>query len=120
MKHRFPILLKVAILGIGVSILTSAAAITVSYFNQERQGEKALLNNIDYTLNAVDEVFTDEESTNTPIYINYLHQIRTYVEDIYKTDTDKKTPEDFETFEAFCKYYAEKYSWIYQSKSTNI
>ena len=114
MKHRFPILLKVAILGIGVSILTSAAAITVSYFNQERQGEKALLNNIDYTLNAVDEVFTDEESTNTPIYVNYLHQIRTYVEDIYKTDTDKKTPEDFETFEAFCQYYAGKYSWIYQ------
>lgn len=114
MKHRFPILLKVAILGIGVSILTSAAAITVSYFNQERQGEKSLLNNIDYTLNAVDEVFSDEESSNTLLYVGYLHEIRTYIEDIYNQDTEKKTPEDFDTFEEFCKYYAIKYPWIYQ------
>ena len=62
MKRRFPIILKVIILGIGVSILTSGTAISVSYLNQRTQGEKNYLDNIDYTLDAVDEMFSDVES----------------------------------------------------------
>lgn len=113
MKRRFPIILKVVILGIGVSILTSGTAIIVSYFNQRSRGEANYIENIDNTLDAVDEVFTNEESQYTTTYLSSLSDSIAYVKDIYNNDPDKRGPEPGETFEEFANYYASKYPWIY-------
>ena len=119
MKRRFPIILKVIILGIGVSILTSGTAISVSYLNQRTQGEKNYLDNIDYTLDAVDEMFGDVESATTTTYLGYLRQVKKYVKDIYDVDPSRRGPEEGETFEHFANYYAEKYSWLYSTTYWN-
>ena len=113
MKRRFPILLKVILLGIGVSILTSGTAVTVSYFNQVNRGEQNLIDSIDNTLEAANDVFSDLDGQNTLLYVEYLNDIRNYVQNIYINDTDKKTIDDFNTFDEFAAYYQTKYRWIY-------
>ena len=113
MKRRFPILLKVIILGIGVSILTAGAAITVSYFNQKNQAEKNIVDNIDNTLDGVDDIFTDAEGQYTISYVKYLTDVKKYVKNIYDNDTEKPTPDQFDSFEAFANDYKARYRWLY-------
>ena len=113
MKRRFPILLKVIILGIGVSILTAGTAITVSYFNQKNQAEKNIVDNIDNTLDGVDDIFTDVAGQYTISYVKYLSDVKKYVKDIYDVDPDKPTPDQFATFDEFANDYKVRYHWLY-------
>lgn len=112
-KRKFPILLKVIILGIGVSILTSGISLVLSYFNQRSSAKENLLNNLNYTLNAVDNTFSDLENKNTPTYVSYLQNLRDYVEQIYEGDEEKSPMESFDSFSDFAQSYAEKYPWLY-------
>lgn len=111
MKRRFPILLKVAILGIGVSILTAGTALTVSYLNQRQRSEHALINNIDSSLDAAEYLFTD--SPDATIYTASLKTSKNYIKTIYDADPEKRTEESFTSFEEFANYYAQLYPWIY-------
>ena len=113
MKHRFPILAKVILLGIGVSILTAGTAITVSYINQSNRSESTYINNIDNTLDEVEFIFADVRGIND--YFDDLRTVREYIEPIYKNDTERKTMDDFDTFSEFVDYYADKYPWIYNN-----
>ena len=110
MKRRFPILAKVFILGIGVSILTAGTAVIISYLNQRQRSEETLINNIDNSLSQIEYVFT--ESSDSSIYLDSLTNIRNYVEGKYDKSVDKKL-EDCASFEEFANYYIEKYPWIY-------
>ena len=111
MKRRFPILLKVAILGIGVSILTAGTALTVSYLNQRQRSEKTLIDNIDSSLDAAEYLFTD--SPDATIYTASLKTSKNYIKTIYDADPEKRTEESFPSFEEFANYYAQLYPWIY-------
>ncbi len=117
MKAKFPILSKVIILGIGVSILTAGTAITLTYFNQKNNAENNLHSNIDYTLDAVDYIFSGGTNDNNYIYNDYLTNLRNYIETTFDADTDKRSQSDFDTFQEFAQFYAEKYPWMYQRDS---
>ena len=115
MKQKFPILAKVIILGIGVSILTAGTAIVLSYVNQKKRSEETLINNIDNSLDEASYAFSMGKE-----YVDYmsdLKAVRNYIENIYDTDTDKKVEDDFPTFEEFANYYKDKYPWIYPNSS---
>lgn len=111
MKRRFPILLKVAILGIGVSILTAGTALTISYLNQRQRSEKTLIDNIDSSLDAAEYLFTD--SPDAGIYIAAVNTAKNYIKTIYDADPEKRKEESFPSFEEFSNYYAAMYPWIY-------
>ena len=113
MKRRIPILLKVILLGIVVSILTSGTALVVSHFNQKKQVEKNYLENINHTLDAVDEVFTNNDSTNTDAYVDAFDYSKQYIKKIYDEDPEKRQQGENESFSEYAKYYAELYPWLY-------
>lgn len=113
MKRRIPILLKVILLGIVVSILTSGTALVVSHFNQKKQVEKNYLENINHTLDAVDEVFTNNDSTNTDAYVDAFDYSKQYIKKIYDEDPEKRQQGENESFAEYAKYYAELYPWLY-------
>ena len=113
MKRRFPIILKVILLGIVVSILTSGTALVVSHFNQKKQVEKNYLDNINHTLDAVDEVFTNKDSSYTDTYVDALDFSKQYIKNIYDADSEKRQQGENESFDEYAKYYAELYPWLY-------
>ena len=113
MKRRIPILLKVILLGIVVSILTSGTALVVSHFNQKKQVEKNYLENINNTLDAVDEVFTNQDSSYTDTYVDAFDYSKNYIKKIYDDDPEKRQQGENESFEEYAKYYAELYPWLY-------
>ncbi|MDY6276528.1 MAG: SpoIIE family protein phosphatase [Bacilli bacterium] len=113
MKRRIPILLKVILLGIVVSILTSGTALVVSHFHQKKQVEKNYLDNINHTLDAVDEVFTNNDSTNTDAYVDAFDYSKQYIKKIYDEDPEKRQQGENESFAEYAKYYAELYPWLY-------
>ena len=113
MKRRIPIILKVILLGIVVSILTSGTAIVVSHFNQKNQAEKNYIANIDHTLDAIDEVYGNAESSNTEAYIDSLEYSKNYIKNIYDADPEKRQQGENESFEDYAKYYSELYPWLY-------
>ena len=115
MKRRFPILFKVIILGIGVSILTAGTALTVSYFNQKNRAEETLINNIDNTLDEAESLFMDKTSTDAAQRIDYINVVRKYIEDTYNTlsDDDKTTLDDYPSFKEYAEHYQDLYPWIY-------
>lgn len=113
MKRRFPIILKVILLGIVVSILTSGTALVVSHFNQKKQVEKNYLDNINHTLDAVDEVFTNKDSNYTDTYVDALDFSKQYIKNVYDEDPEKRQQGENESFDEYAKYYAELYPWLY-------
>ncbi len=113
MKRRIPILLKVILLGIVVSILTSGTALVVSHFNQKKQVEKNYLENINNTLDAVDEVFTNQDSSYTDTYVDAFDFSKQYIKKIYDEDPEKRQQGENESFTEYAKYYAELYPWLY-------
>ena len=113
MKRRIPILLKVILLGIVVSILTSGTALVVSHFNQKKQVEKNYLENINNTLDAVDEVFTNNDSSYTDTYVDAFEYSKNYIKDIYDEDPEKRQQGENESFAEHAQYYAELYPWLY-------
>ncbi len=113
MKRRIPILLKVILLGIVVSILTSGTALVVSHFNQKKQVEKNYLENINHTLDAVDEVFTNKDSSYTDTYVDAFDFSKQYIKKIYDEDPEKRQQGENESFSEYAKYYAELYPWLY-------
>ena len=113
MKRRIPILLKVILLGIVVSILTSGTALVVSHFNQKKQVEKNYLENINNTLDAVDEVFTNQDSSYTDTYVDAFDYSKNYIKKIYDDDPEKRQQGENESFEEYTQYYAELYPWLY-------
>ena len=118
MKRKFPILLKVMLLGIGVSILTAGTAVAVSYINQRKRSESTFINSIDNTLDEVDYLFSERQ--NGIEYCDDLVMVKNYIKDIYDADTDRKKESDFETFEEFENYYKDKYPWIYPNPGGTI
>ncbi len=113
MKRRIPIILKVILLGIVVSILTSGTALVVSHFNQKKQVEKNYLENINNTLDAVDEVFTNKDSSYTDTYVDAFDFSKQYIKKIYDEDPEKRQQGENESFSEYAKYYAELYPWLY-------
>ncbi len=113
MKRRIPIILKVILLGIVVSILTSGTALVVSHFNQKKQVEKNYLENINNTLDAVDEVFSNQDSSYTDTYVDAFDYSKNYIKDIYDEDPEKRQQGENESFEEYAQYYAELYPWLY-------
>ena len=113
MKRRFPIILKVILLGIVVSILTSGTALVVSHFNQKSQAEKNYISNINHTLAAVDDVFKNDESSNTEVYVDSLEYSKNYIKNIYDADPEKRERGADESFEDYAKYYKGLYPWLY-------
>lgn len=116
MKRRFPILLKVIILGIGVSIITAGTALTVSYFNQKNRAEETLINNIDNTLDEAQSIFMDQTSTESAQRIEYINVVRKYIEDIFSAlpDDQKTSLSDYPSFKEYAEHYKELYPWIYE------
>ena len=117
MKRRIPIILKVILLGIVVSILTSGTALVVSHFNQKKQVEKNYLDNINHTLDAVDEVFTNKDSSYTETYVDAFEFSKNYIKNIYDDDPEKRQQGENESFDEYAKYYAELYPWLYPHDS---
>ena len=113
MKRRIPIILKVILLGIVVSILTSGTALVVSHFNQKKQVERNYLENINNTLDAVDEVFTNEDSSYTDTYVDAFEYSKNYIKKIYDDDPEKRQQGENESFQEYAQYYAELYPWLY-------
>lgn len=118
MKRRFPILAKVIILGVGVSILSAGIAITVSYFNQSKRSEATYINNIDNSLDEAEFIFTSSKDSSS--YVDDLKVVKKYIDDIYSKDTDRKKQSDFATFEEYADYYADKYSWLYPNSGGSL
>lgn len=117
-KARFPILLKVILLGIGVSILTAGVAIVLSYVNQRARAEATFINNIDNTLDEIEYFFTDSKSSQDNL--SDLDAVRNYIEPIYNSDTEHKKQSDFDTFDDFVDYYSEKYPWLYDGGTIGL
>ncbi len=111
MKFRFPILFKVVLLGIGVSILTAGAAILVSYYNNKNTSKANLINSIDNSIDEVEYFFT--EANGQYNYLDDLKKVREYIEPIYRGDTERKTQSDFSTFQEFVDWYANMYPLLY-------
>ena len=111
MKLKFPILLKVILLGIGVSVLTAGTAIVLSYFNQKNRSEETFIENIDNTIDEVQYLFRSEAYGKD--YSGDVKAIINYVDEIFEADTEKKTLSDFDNFHDYFLYYSEKYPWVY-------
>lgn len=117
MKKRFPILIKVIILGVGVSLLSAGSALAVSFFNQAKRSEETFINNVDNSLDEVDYFF--EQSKNAPSNVTDLINVKTYIKGIYDTDTERPTLND-KPFDELETYYQEKYPWIYPNSGGAI
>ncbi len=115
MKRRFPILLKVILLGTIVSVLTAGTAITVSSFNQKKRSEKTLVENIDNTLDEAAYVYMGDTSPDAVDCIGELQTVKDYVERTFNglSPQDKTTLEDYDSFKDYATHYQDLYPWIY-------
>ena len=112
MKIRFPIILKIALLGLLVTSLGSGVALTISTLNQNKRSEETLIENIDKSLYSVDYMF--EEGDNSQDLLEGLKNVKDYIKTVYSNpDIKEKTLKDFSSFEEYEKYFQERDSWVF-------
>ena len=113
MKFRFPIILKIALLGLLVSAIASSVALTISGINQNNRSKTTLINNIDMSLYSVDYSYTNgEDGANL---VAQLKEVKDYVQNtIYNNPElhDAKL-EDFASFEEYEKTFQSFSQWIF-------
>ena len=113
MKFRFPIILKIALLGLLVSAIASSVALTISGINQNNRSKTTLINNIDMSLYSVDYSYTNgEDGANL---VAQLKEVKDYVQNtIYNNPElhDAKL-EDFASFEEYENTFQSFSQWIF-------
>lgn len=119
MKIKFPIILKIALLGILISGIATGVAVTISYINQTNRSKTTLINNIDRSLYGVDYTYTQIEESED--LVEQLKAVKEYVENIYtQPDVHEKTVNDFETFEEYEEYFQKRAVWIFPDPNMMI
>ena len=71
---------------------------------------------LDNTLDEVEYIF--QSGNDSASYMAELDNVKQYIMNIYENDKERKTIEDFPSFEEYEKYYQEKYPWIYPNQGS--
>lgn len=106
---KFKIRTKIVALGAILSILAAAIAITVSYFNFNRQTRNALRTSIDNSIAAAENDF-GPDGTNSDYYLKSVYDMYQYINE--RIDPNEEDPE-FDGFDEKKEYYMQKFPWIY-------
>ena len=112
MKIKFPIILKIGLLGLLSSGVVLGVSLSISNSNQLKRSKETLINNIDQSLSVVEYNFTIGEDGYDPF--PSLETILNYVkDDVYsRPDIHDKTLEDFASFEEYEAYFKKRAPYI--------
>ena len=116
MKAKFPIILKIGLLGFLVTGIVSGISLTVAYFNHKKMAETSLIESIDKTLLSVNYDYSD----NNPDYkqlIDGFIDVKDYIGRVYNDlegyEIHDKTVDDFASFEEYETYFKNANVWVY-------
>lgn len=113
MKARFPILFKIALIGLLVTGLASGLILTVSAIRQNSDDEATLISDIDETLLNIEEEYegrdTQEELQNAlSVVKDYFNSQRHDIPQI-----DATSQEDYGSFKEYKQFIKGAFPWIY-------
>lgn len=113
MKVKYPIILKIALLGILVTGLASGVLLAISSINRAEENKSSLLNNIDNTLKSIED---DYEVNITKVDLqNALNNVKDYINsrrnEVPELDTTNE--EDYSSFEEYKDFIKDTFPWIY-------
>ena len=119
MKFKFPIILKIGLLGVLISSIAGGVALTISNVTQRKEAEKSLISNIDKALSVVEYNYT--EDTDSQSLLDSLNEIISYIDTIYQDpDVINKTQSDFASFEEYETYFKDKAVWVFPPEGAII
>ncbi len=121
-KVKFPIILKIAILGILASGIGSGVALTISSINQQNRSKETLITNIDQSLYSVEFNYTKEltGATSTEELADVISYVRN---DVYNREDihDKTLDGDFNNnFDEYEQYFQKRAPWIFPDPNSMI
>ena len=113
MKIKYPIILKIALLGILVTGLALGVLLVISSVNRTEENKASLLNNIDNTLLSIQQDYelkdTKEDLGNAlDVVKNYINSIRSDVPEL-----DSTSEADYASFEEYKSFIKSSFPWIY-------
>lgn len=112
MKIKFPIILKIGLLGVLASSIAAGVALTVSSVIQTKRSEETLIDNIDQALYSVEYKYSAGETGAS--LVESLIDIKDYILGIYsQEDVHDKKLEDFSSFDEYEAYFKNKQPWIF-------
>ena len=113
MKIKFPILFKIALLGILVTGLASGGLLAISAVNQNKENETALLKAIDTTLLSIEQDYEQGEAKEE--LQNALGNVKDYFNTIRASvpSLDTTSQADYQSFKEYKQFIKESFPWIY-------
>lgn len=114
-KLRFPILLKVILAGLLVSLVASGVAVAISYTNQLKTAKQTMENKISSSISNLENYYNNEDN------ISYLSDVKEHVKGLYDdrvsngTEYELNDPRFHNNFSEFEEYYMELDGLIYDN-----